>query len=201
MTRLTANPFVLADILLYLATAKVRTFEFSDFVKKCGWYMLFCFFWSGQFILALGEIVFAMAGKKFDSQLHFLLALSNLTYLYITLLPVAKWYFARDKSTVGSRTVLSSICTSMWYHSGTAAFGSLIIAIIKMIRAFLAYLQKKADEMDSSIAKAILCCCQCCFYCLEKCMRFINKNAYIQTAIFGTSFCTSAKEAFFLILR
>lgn len=32
-------------------------------------------------------------------------------------------------------------------------------------------------------------------------MRFINKNAYIQTAIFGSSFCTSAKEAFFLILR
>mmetsp|Transcript_14870 Transcript_14870/g.25406 ORF Transcript_14870/g.25406 Transcript_14870/m.25406 type:complete len:555 (+) Transcript_14870:337-2001(+) len=153
----------------------VRYFEFSDFVKQCGWYMLFCFFWSGQFIIALGEIVFAMA--------------------------VAKWYFARDKSRVGSLTVLSSITTSMWYHSGTAAFGALIIAIIKMIRAFISYLQKKADEMDSSIAKAILCCCQCCFYCLEKCMRFINKNAYIQTAIFGSSFCTSAKEAFFLILR
>ena len=29
----------------------------------------------------------------------------------------------------------------------------------------------------------------------------MNKNAYIQTAIFGTSFCTSAREAFFLILR
>jgi len=42
----------------------VRTFEFSDFVKKCGWYMLFCFFWSGQFILALGEIIFAMAGES-----------------------------------------------------------------------------------------------------------------------------------------
>lgn len=41
----------------------VRTFEFSDFIKKCGWYMLFCFFWSGQFILALGEIIFAMAGE------------------------------------------------------------------------------------------------------------------------------------------
>ncbi|KAL7547692.1 hypothetical protein ACHAWF_010968, partial [Thalassiosira exigua] len=153
----------------------VRTFEFSDFVKKCGWYMLFCFFWSGQFILAMGEIIFAMA--------------------------VAKWYFARDKSRIGSLTVVSSITTSIWYHTGTAAFGALLIAIIKMIRSFLAYLQKKADEMNSSIAKAVLCCCQCCFYCLEKIMRFINKNAYIKTAIFGTSFCTSAKEAFFLILR
>ena len=48
----------------------------------------------------------------------------------------------------------------MWYHTGTAAFGSLIIAIIKLVRSFIAYLQKKADEMDSSIAKAVLCCCQ-----------------------------------------
>lgn len=32
-------------------------------------------------------------------------------------------------------------------------------------------------------------------------MQFLNKKAYIQTAIFGTSFCTSAKEAFFLIMR
>jgi len=114
---------------------------------------------------------------------------------------VAKWYFARDKKSIRSGTVWSSIGTSMWYHSGTAAFGSLIIAIIKMIRAFLAYLQNKAEEWNSSVAKAIVCCFQCCFYCLEKCMRFINKNAYIQTAIFGTSFLTSAKEAFFLILR
>ena len=32
-------------------------------------------------------------------------------------------------------------------------------------------------------------------------MKFINKNAYIQCAIFGTSFCPSARSAFYLILR
>ncbi|KAL3792860.1 hypothetical protein HJC23_004785 [Cyclotella cryptica] len=144
-------------------------------VSQCAWYLLFCFFWTGQFILAMGEIVFAMA--------------------------VSKWYFSRDKDEIGNLTVVSSITTSIWYHSGTAAFGSLIIAIIQMIRSFLAYLQRKAEEMDSSLAKAVLCCFQCCFWCLEKCMKFLNKNAYIQTAIFGTAFCTSAREAFFLILR
>ena len=36
---------------------------------------------------------------------------------------------------------------------------------------------------------------------LEKCLKFVNKNAYIQTAIHGHSFCKGAKEAFFLILR
>lgn len=32
-------------------------------------------------------------------------------------------------------------------------------------------------------------------------MKFLNKNAYIQTAIFGYGFCTAAKKAFFLIAR
>lgn len=153
----------------------VRAFSFSDQMVGIGWYMLFCFFWSGQFIMAMGEIVFAMS--------------------------VARWYFARNKSEIGNRTVLKSFVASFWYHSGTAAFGSLILAILNTIRAFIAYLQKKADEMNNSVAKAVLCCCQCCFWCLEKCIKFMNKNAYIQTAIFGSSFCISAKEAFFLILR
>ena len=38
-------------------------------MKQVGWYMLFCFFWSGQFIIAMGEIVFAMAGDHFLSHM------------------------------------------------------------------------------------------------------------------------------------
>jgi len=38
-------------------------------------------------------------------------------------------------------------------------------------------------------------------WCIEKCMKFINKNAYIQIAIFGYSFCKAARKAFWLILR
>ena len=32
-------------------------------------------------------------------------------------------------------------------------------------------------------------------------MKFLNKNAYIQTAIFSTPFCKSSRRAFFLIVR
>ena len=32
-------------------------------------------------------------------------------------------------------------------------------------------------------------------------MRFLNKNAYIQTAIYGYSFCKACRSAFFLIAR
>merc|ERR1712110_129472 len=36
---------------------------------------------------------------------------------------------------------------------------------------------------------------------LEECVKFLNKNAYIQCSITSKSFCFAAKDAFFLILR
>merc|ERR1711934_761280 len=66
-------------------------------------------------------------------------------------------------------------------------------------------IQKKCKNLKNPVAKkiamAVLCCIDCCMWCIEKCMKFINKNAYIQTAIFGYNFCKAAKCAFFLILR
>lgn len=89
----------------------------------------------------------------------------------------------------------------MWYHQGTAAFGSLVIAIIKTIRAVLAYIQRKAKKTGNKILEYIMCCCQCFMWCLEKCMKFLNKYAYILTAIYSYSFCKAARRAFFLLLR
>ena len=51
------------------------------------------------------------------------------------------------------------------------------------------------------IVKVILCCIQCCLWCFEKCLKFLNRNAYIETAIYGYSFCRAAFTAFMLILR
>ncbi|WAR31023.1 CTL2-like protein, partial [Mya arenaria] len=44
-------------------------------------------------------------------------------------------------------------------------------------------------------------CLKCCFWCLEKFIRFLNRNAYIMVAIHGKNFCSSAKTAFLLIMR
>ncbi len=53
----------------------------------------------------------------------------------------------------------------------------------------------------SVLFQCCLCFCKCCFYCLEKFMKFLNRNAYIMTAIYGKNFCWSAKEAFKLLFR
>lgn len=152
-----------------------RSYKFTDENKMIGWFFLFCFFWTANFITAYGDMTVSMS--------------------------VAKWYFTREKSMIGSLTVFASLFHTGYYHAGTLAFGSLVLAIIQVIRAIIAKLRKYAEDSGNRFAKCLVCCCACCFWCLEKCIRFLNKNAYIQTAIFSTSFCTSAKEAFFLVLR
>jgi choline transporter-like protein 2/4/5 len=162
-------------------TITFRSYQYDDPLQYAAWYLLFCFFWTTQFILALGEIIAAMS--------------------------VAKWYFSRDRSGIGNWTVIQCFCQSLLYHAGTAAFGSLIIAVVETISAFLAYLQRRINMMGSQgataskVAEVILCCLQCMMCCLENFLKYMNKNAYIHVAIFGSNLCCSAREAFFLILR
>jgi choline transporter-like protein 2/4/5 len=152
-----------------------KTFAYDGNTKLAGLYMMFIWFWTSQFVIAAGQLVVAMS--------------------------VATWYFTREKKTVGNGTFISAAKRAMWYHLGTAAFGSLIIAIIKTIRVVISYLQHKFRKSKNPAIKAFLCALQCYMWCVEKCMKFLNKNAYIQTAIFGYSFCKAARKAFFLILR
>lgn len=91
--------------------------------------------------------------------------------------------------------------TVVYHHMGTAAFGALIIAIIKTIRAVLAYIQRQAKKSGNKVLEYVMCMLQCFMLCLEKIMKFINKHAYIITAIYGHSFCPACRKAFFLLLR
>jgi len=152
-----------------------KDFTYTTNTKYAFLYMLFCWFWTSQFIVALGQLSIALA--------------------------LVSWYFTHKKENVGNHNVLWAGKTALRYHAGTAAFGSLVIALIKTIRAVLLYVQKKAAKSNNKVLVAVLACIQCCMWCVEKCMKFLNKNAYIQTAIYGTSFCASCVKAFFLIAR
>jgi len=137
--------------------------------RKQWWYLILSLFWNTQFILAFEQMV--LAGT------------------------IATWYFTRDKSTL-RLTVLRSTYRTLRYHIGSLAFGSLIIAIIQFIRAILYYIKEKTEDRTGPIVTCILRCCMCCFWCLEKFLSFINKNAYIEIAISGYSFCGAAARAF-----
>jgi len=82
-------------------------------------------------------------------------------------------------------TFLSIVVSALYHHSGTAALGSLLVAIVRLMRAVLSYIQAKAQQnpvtRQSKIVKAVICCCACCLWCFEKFLQYINKNAFVQT--------------------
>lgn len=113
----------------------------------------------------------------------------------------AQWYWTIRKEDVPFFTLTASIYRTLRFHIGTLAFGSLILTICRIIRLILEYIDRKLKKFDNELTKAILCCCKCFFFCLENFLRFLNRNAYIMCAIHGKNFCSSARDAFNLLMR
>ncbi|KAG2770840.1 hypothetical protein PC129_g6906 [Phytophthora cactorum] len=117
---------------------------------------------------------------------------------------VSRYYWSRNKTSeeMGRFPVFTSFKNCFRYHFGSLAFGSFIIAVVQFIRAALLYLDHQTKDLQQSnlVLKVVMKIVQCCLWCLEKCLRFMSKNAYILIAMKGHSFCTSAKDAFKILL-
>ncbi|RUS83474.1 hypothetical protein EGW08_008790 [Elysia chlorotica] len=150
--------------------------EASRYIIPMQLFMLFMLLWGLNFIVALGHMTLAGA--------------------------FASYYWAWEKPRdIPAFPLAASVYRSLRYHLGSIAFGSFIIAVVQMIRIVLEYIEYKLKDSENRVAKFIIRCLQCCFWCLEKFLKFLNKNAYIMIAIHGKNFCFSAKDAFFLIMR
>ncbi|KAM6219166.1 choline transporter-like protein 2 isoform 2-T2 [Rhynchocyon petersi] len=136
----------------------------------------FMFFWLANFVLALGQVTLAGA--------------------------FASYYWALNKpDDLPAFPLFSSFGRALRYHTGSLAFGALILAIVQIIRVMLEYLDQRLKAAQNKFARFLMTCLKCCFWCLEKFIKFLNRNAYIMIAIYGTNFCTSARNAFFLLMR
>uniref|UniRef100_A0A2I3MXL1 Choline transporter-like protein n=3 Tax=Cercopithecinae TaxID=9528 RepID=A0A2I3MXL1_PAPAN len=136
----------------------------------------FMFFWLANFVLALGQVTLAGA--------------------------FASYYWAlRKPDDLPAFPLFSAFGRALRYHTGSLAFGALILAIVQIIRVILEYLDQRLKAAENKFAKCLMTCLKCCFWCLEKFIKFLNRNAYIMIAIYGTNFCTSARNAFFLLMR
>ncbi|KAF6727446.1 Choline transporter-like protein 5 [Oryzias melastigma] len=130
--------------------------------------------------------------------LNFILALNQCTLAGA----FASYYWALVKPRdVPGCPLYSSFSRAIRYHTGSLAFGSLILALTQMVRVVLEYLDYRLKGSQNGCARFLICCLRSCFWCLEHFIRFLNRNAYIMIAIYGKNFCTSSKEAFRLLMR
>eukprot|EP00003_Mantamonas_plastica_P008045 TRINITY_DN1694_c0_g1_i2.p2 TRINITY_DN1694_c0_g1~~TRINITY_DN1694_c0_g1_i2.p2 ORF type:complete len:366 (-),score=135.66 TRINITY_DN1694_c0_g1_i2:44-1141(-) len=167
-------------ISLFLASAKqyntaTKDFEYSSDMQNMVIYHFFGFLWTTNFITAVGYIT--IAGTA------------------------ATWYFTKytdaectEKATLEEGQTWKSLDRTCRHHLGSAAFGSLILALAQAARALLEYIETRMEEagLDNFMFKFIMCICKSYFWCLEKIIRAINRNAYILVAIEGKPFCPSA---------
>uniref|UniRef100_A0A3B4YTV5 Choline transporter-like protein n=1 Tax=Stegastes partitus TaxID=144197 RepID=A0A3B4YTV5_9TELE len=166
--------------------------------------------------LCLGsKCLFAFYGGETSYHRYlFLLQLSNLlVFLWLVNFSLAleqctlagtfaSYYWAKRKpQDIPPCPLFLSFNRAIRYHTGSLAFGALILSVVQLFKIILEYLEQRLKGVDNSLSRSIMCCLKCCFWCLEKFLRYMNHNAYIMVAIYGKNFCTSAREAFFLLMR
>jgi hypothetical protein len=101
-------------------------------------------------------------------------------------------------------SILRSVTWACWYHLGSIAFGAFLIAVITLIRIifeYLFYLYLKHVDSQSCVYKCAKCYIRYILYLLDKYIKFITKNAFIQIALKNNSFCKAAWMSFCLIIR
>uniref|UniRef100_A0A674M9W3 Choline transporter-like protein n=1 Tax=Takifugu rubripes TaxID=31033 RepID=A0A674M9W3_TAKRU len=116
----------------------------------------------------------------------------------------ASYYWSSKKPCdIPSCPLFLSFFRAIRYHTGSLAFGALIVSVVQLIKIVLQYMDQKLRGLETHTHTLTLTprCLKCCFWCLEKLICYMNHNAYIMMAIYGKSFCTSAREAFFLLMR
>lgn len=149
-------------------TFKLAEYQEFHYTKYMLWVYLVALIWVSEFIFAASQLCLAGA--------------------------VALWYFRKPTD--------SPVCDSMSklvkYHLGSVAKGSFLITIFKIPRLILTYLYakfKSASGNGNGMADCVLKCCICCFWCLEKFIRYLNHNAYTVIAIESINFCPAAGVA------
>eukprot|EP01080_Neovahlkampfia_damariscottae_P010250 gene10250-2669_t len=118
---------------------------------------------------------------------------------------IGSWYWRRDKRMFDPRAyyVLHSLKRTLFYSLGTISFGSFIVAVIQMIRILFekAYSELKKGMMENKIAKYVVWAVRIFLWVFEMVVKFINKHAYVQHALYGTPFIKSAGNAFTILTR
>ena len=140
----------------------------NDNVKLYCWILVFALLWGISF--------------NFSQETFSIAAMSS------------SWYFHRHDNS--HLSPLTPVSWSFTYHVGTLAFGSLLIAILWMIQLVLSYIYQKLKEtgQDQTAVGFIVKCAACFVACFERTIKFINKHAYIETAIRNLNFCPAAAK-------
>lgn len=102
--------------------------------------------------------------------------------------------FGTPQMPSGSPT-LGSLKRATTTSFGSICFGSLLIAIIQLLKALVRMLMEQEDGILAFVA----CILVCILGCIEGLVEYFNHYAFTQVAIYGKPFCQAGKDTWTLI--
>jgi hypothetical protein len=100
---------------------------------------------------------------------------------------MAEWYFKAPNQP--ERPTSRALGRAMTTSFGSICYGSFLVAVIQTLRA----LNRKSENGERNIAAVII---GCILACLESIIEQVNHWAFAYVAIYGISYCDSAKSVF-----
>ena len=82
--------------------------------------------------------------------------------------------------------------------------GSFLVAtvgIVRLVFEYIIYQYEQAQPKPNPVWKVIKAIIRFVSWSLDCCVKFVNKNAYIQIALRNQNFCPAAKTSFYLAIR
>lgn len=112
------------------------------------------------------------------------------------------WYFAGNRNKLNS-PITTAFSWGLFYHFGTIAFGSFVLAIIWLIKVIIDYMKQAASQerRNSGQGDLVISCLACCAECFDSIIKYLSKHAYIETALHNTNFCNGCYESAALIMN
>ncbi|CAB4438632.1 unnamed protein product [Rhizophagus irregularis] len=120
------------------------------------------------------------------------------TWVHVTTSGVFATYYFFEGTPQGvpSMPTLRSAKRASTTSFGSICFGSLIVALLQVIRALL---RSAAQETDNPFGAFCFACASVIVDMVESLLQYFNFYAYTQVAIYGKSFRESAKDTWTLI--
>jgi choline transporter-like protein 2/4/5 len=142
------------------ANGVLSTVVWSDETRYVFLYSLFGYLWLNAFIIGVTQFIISASA--------------------------ALWYFTSSGDSNGKGSLCKGLYWVFRYHLGSIAFGAFLIALVQFIRIIFEYYKRQLEKAgkENKVVKILLCLTSYLLDCLERFIKFISKNAYIQVSKF-----------------
>ena len=105
------------------------------------------------------------------------------------------WFFCSGKPGGMPKGVTrGAFRRAMTYSFGSISFGSLVVALINMLRQAVSIAQQQEAASGNLVASIAFCCLGCIIGILDWAIQFINRYAFSYIALYGKAYIPAAKD-------